>query len=91
MKVVDSLQLLIQRFLPISFLPIVDGDEALYLLNAWPNRLTNAEVIRSNDQVICYLPNVKTVLVEERNRLTRTGYVGAVTWQALEREVRIPA
>jgi sigma-E factor negative regulatory protein RseB len=26
------------------------------------------EVIRSNDQVVCYLPNVKTVLIEERNR-----------------------
>jgi sigma-E factor negative regulatory protein RseB len=29
------------------------------------------EVIRSNDQVICYLPNVKTVLIEERNRSAR--------------------
>jgi sigma-E factor negative regulatory protein RseB len=29
------------------------------------------EVVRSNDQVICYLPNAKTVLIEERNRGTR--------------------
>ena len=29
------------------------------------------EVIRSNDQVICYLPGVKTVLIEERNRNAR--------------------
>lgn len=29
------------------------------------------EVIRSNDQVICYLPNAKLVLIEERNRSTR--------------------
>ena len=29
------------------------------------------EVIRSNDQVVCYLPNVKTVLIEERNRAAR--------------------
>jgi sigma-E factor negative regulatory protein RseB len=29
------------------------------------------EVIRSNDQVICYLPSVKTVLIEERARNTR--------------------
>ncbi|MGZ8372840.1 MAG: MucB/RseB C-terminal domain-containing protein [Rhodoplanes sp.] len=29
------------------------------------------EVIRSNDQVICYLPAAKTVLIEERNRSTR--------------------
>jgi sigma-E factor negative regulatory protein RseB len=29
------------------------------------------EVIRSNDQVICYLPRIRTVLVEERNRSTR--------------------
>jgi sigma-E factor negative regulatory protein RseB len=29
------------------------------------------EVIRSNDQVICYLPNAKTVLIEERNRSAR--------------------
>jgi sigma-E factor negative regulatory protein RseB len=29
------------------------------------------EVIRSNDQVICYLPNAKTVLIEERNRNAR--------------------
>jgi sigma-E factor negative regulatory protein RseB len=29
------------------------------------------EVIRSNDQVICYLPAAKTVLIEERNRNTR--------------------
>jgi sigma-E factor negative regulatory protein RseB len=29
------------------------------------------EVIRSNDQVICYLPNVRTVLIEERNRSQR--------------------
>ena len=29
------------------------------------------EVIRSNDQVICYLPAAKTVLIEERNRSSR--------------------
>jgi len=29
------------------------------------------EVVRSNDQVICYLPGVKTVLIEERNRSAR--------------------
>ena len=29
------------------------------------------EVIRSNDQVICYLPTSKTVLIEERNRTAR--------------------
>ena len=29
------------------------------------------EVIRSNDQVICYLPAAKTVLIEERNRNSR--------------------
>ncbi len=29
------------------------------------------EVVRSNDQVICYLPNSKTVLIEERNRAAR--------------------
>jgi sigma-E factor negative regulatory protein RseB len=29
------------------------------------------EVVRSNDQVICYLPNTKTVLIEERNRGAR--------------------
>jgi sigma-E factor negative regulatory protein RseB len=29
------------------------------------------EVIRSNDQVICYLPTSKTVLIEERNRSAR--------------------
>lgn len=29
------------------------------------------EVVRSNDQVICYLPNAKTVLIEERNRSAR--------------------
>ena len=29
------------------------------------------EVIRSNDQVICYLPAARTVLIEERNRNTR--------------------
>src|SRR5688572_13262352 len=29
------------------------------------------EVVRSNDQVICYLPNAKTVLIEERNRGAR--------------------
>ena len=29
------------------------------------------EVIRSNDQVVCYLPNIKTVLIEERNRAAR--------------------
>jgi len=29
------------------------------------------EVIRSNDQVICYLPAMKTVLIEERNRSSR--------------------
>ncbi|HZN23339.1 MAG TPA: MucB/RseB C-terminal domain-containing protein [Burkholderiales bacterium] len=29
------------------------------------------EVVRSNDHVICYLPNVKTVLIEERNRSAR--------------------
>ena len=29
------------------------------------------EVIRSNDQVICYLPRLKTVLIEERNRNAR--------------------
>jgi sigma-E factor negative regulatory protein RseB len=29
------------------------------------------EVVRSNDQVVCYLPNIKTVLVEERNRTAR--------------------
>ncbi|HYC48388.1 MAG TPA: MucB/RseB C-terminal domain-containing protein [Burkholderiales bacterium] len=29
------------------------------------------EVIRSNDQVICYLPGAKTVLIEERNRNAR--------------------
>jgi len=29
------------------------------------------EVVRSNDQVVCYLPNVKKVLIEERNRSAR--------------------
>jgi sigma-E factor negative regulatory protein RseB len=29
------------------------------------------EVIRSNEQVICYLPNSRTVLIEERNRRAR--------------------
>ena len=29
------------------------------------------EIIRSNDQVVCYLPAAKTVLIEERNRSTR--------------------
>lgn len=29
------------------------------------------EVIRSNEQVVCYLPNQKTVLIEDRNRSTR--------------------
>jgi sigma-E factor negative regulatory protein RseB len=29
------------------------------------------EVIRSNDQVICYLPKAKTVLIQERNRGAR--------------------
>ncbi|HYH41156.1 MAG TPA: MucB/RseB C-terminal domain-containing protein [Burkholderiales bacterium] len=29
------------------------------------------EIIRSNDQVVCYLPAVKTVLIEERNRSSR--------------------
>jgi sigma-E factor negative regulatory protein RseB len=29
------------------------------------------EVVRSNEQVICYLPNAKMVLVEERNRSAR--------------------
>ncbi len=29
------------------------------------------EVIRSNDQVVCYLPVAKTVLIEERNRSSR--------------------
>jgi sigma-E factor negative regulatory protein RseB len=29
------------------------------------------EVIRSNEQVICYLPNAKTVLIEDRNRSAR--------------------
>jgi sigma-E factor negative regulatory protein RseB len=29
------------------------------------------EIIRSNDQVICYLPATKTVLIEERNRSAR--------------------
>ena len=29
------------------------------------------EVIRSNDQVICYLPNAKTVLIEDRSRSAR--------------------
>ena len=29
------------------------------------------EIIRSNDQVICYLPNAKTVLIEDRNRSAR--------------------
>src|SRR5215212_2990187 len=29
------------------------------------------EVIRSNDQVICYLPAARVVLVEERNRSAR--------------------
>lgn len=29
------------------------------------------EVVRSNDQVTCYLPNSKTVLIEERNRGAR--------------------
>ena len=29
------------------------------------------EVVRSNEQVICYLPSVKTVLIEERNRSAR--------------------
>src|SRR5918996_307861 len=29
------------------------------------------EIIRSNDQVICYLPTAKTVLIEERNRRAR--------------------
>jgi sigma-E factor negative regulatory protein RseB len=29
------------------------------------------EVVRSNEQVICYLPNAKTVLIEERSRNAR--------------------
>jgi sigma-E factor negative regulatory protein RseB len=29
------------------------------------------EVVRSNEQVVCYLPNQKTVLIEERNRTAR--------------------
>jgi len=29
------------------------------------------EVIRSNEQVICYLPNARTVLIEDRNRSAR--------------------
>ena len=29
------------------------------------------EVVRSNDQVICYLPDAKTVLIEERSRSAR--------------------
>lgn len=29
------------------------------------------EIIRSNDQVVCYLPVARTVLIEERNRSTR--------------------
>jgi len=29
------------------------------------------EVIRSNDQVICYLPSARTVLIEDRNRSAR--------------------
>lgn len=29
------------------------------------------EVIRSNDQVICYLPNARTVLIEDRSRSAR--------------------
>jgi sigma-E factor negative regulatory protein RseB len=29
------------------------------------------EIIRSNDQVVCYLPAAKTVLIEERNRSSR--------------------
>lgn len=29
------------------------------------------EVVRSNDQVVCYLPNTRTVLIEERNRSAR--------------------
>src|SRR5215207_6393008 len=29
------------------------------------------EVVRSNEQVICYLPNEKTVLIEKRNRSAR--------------------
>jgi sigma-E factor negative regulatory protein RseB len=29
------------------------------------------EVIRSNDHVICYLPNAKTVLIQDRNRTAR--------------------
>jgi sigma-E factor negative regulatory protein RseB len=29
------------------------------------------EIIRSNDQVICYLPNARTVLIEDRNRNAR--------------------
>ena len=29
------------------------------------------EIIRSNDQVICYLPNAKMVLIEDRNRSAR--------------------
>ena len=29
------------------------------------------EIVRSNDQVICYLPNAKTVLIEDRNRSAR--------------------
>jgi sigma-E factor negative regulatory protein RseB len=29
------------------------------------------EIIRSNDQVVCYLPVAKTVLIEERNRSAR--------------------
>ena len=29
------------------------------------------EVIRTNDQVVCYLPGVRTVLIEERNRNAR--------------------
>src|SRR3954471_12309333 len=29
------------------------------------------EVVRSNDQVVCYLPARKTVLIEERNRSAR--------------------
>jgi sigma-E factor negative regulatory protein RseB len=29
------------------------------------------EVVRSNDQVICYMPNARTILIEERNRNAR--------------------
>jgi len=41
------------------------------------------EVIRSNDQVICYLPSVKTVLIEERARNIRN-------FPALVPEIRNP-